>query len=503
MLEKMKVSKLVKQYIVSIDEEIKEYFGKTTQLITESVKKDVLGTPLVSSNHAISSIVEKHMKDLIHTSISIIDYYVEGIYNSGKQVSRKKLKLKNPPKVKGERYPFTQNDKLFIDKYKSHRLSSMNRELNVAVVEYLTYLISSKINGRWNLDEDNNFEVLEYMKQELVDDEMDEILKFVVNSLDSIYDEFFETIVREAIVLFKRAQLEEFNNLGINIVTFFSIDESSNCPICNAKSGKIFTLDAMLSDLGVKDGTRHAFCKYTIDPVISYKNQVTDFKPKEFGLHSEYDLSNEIDIKLSPEIQTRIDFNVNKMKFINAPVEIESRITNVIKKIQIYAPSYLQEFEFKFIDNIADDPEWLDAVKNHYMEQGKNEFEANNEALRAQDNLKFSVATFTKDNRVFISPMSLDSQPIENLILREIFKPQLEFSNEVESLFKERKDSKYVGNGVAFYKKQFISYLAEESVSDYLVESVVSYIVNPNKLKAIDEQVYDYIKENVFDSIEF
>lgn len=495
MLEKMKVSKLVKQYIVSIDEETKEYFGKTTQLILESVKKDIFGTPLVSSNKAVIPIIEKHVKDAIYTSISIVDYYVEGIYNSGKLVSRKKLKLQNPPRVKGEKYSFTQNDKLFIDKYKSHRLSFMTHELTTAIVDYLSHLISSKINSEWDINE--------YNKQELVDDEMVDILKLIKDSLDSIYDEFFETIVRELIVLFKRAQLEEFNNLGINTVTFFSIDESSNCPVCNAKSGKIFTIDSITTDLGLKDGSRHAFCKFTIDPVISYKNQVTDFKPKEFGLHSEYDLTNDIDLKLNPEIKTRIDFEINKMKFINAPIEVESRINNVIKKLQIYVPQYLKEYEFKFIDNIADDQEWLDSVKNHYIAQGKNEFEASTEALRAQDNLKFSIATFTTNNRVLLSPMSLDSQPIENLILREIFKSQLTSSKELDDLFKDRKDSKYVGNGVAFYKKQFISYLAEESVEDYLIESVISYIISPNKLKVIDEGIYKYIKDNVFDSIEF
>lgn len=494
---------MVKQYIVSADEEIKEYFNKTTQRIKEDIKKDILGIPLVSSNTAIVSVVEKEMKDFIDTTISVVDFYVEGIYNSGKITSRKKLKLEKSKPDKGKRYSFTQNDELFIDKYKSHRLTSMERELRTAVVEYLSHLIANKITSQWGFNDSSEFKALEYSKQELVDDEMEDILSIVDNCISSVYDEIFETVVREMIILFKRAQLEEYKNLGLNVVTFFSNDDSLSCPVCNSRSGKILSIDEVTTDLGIVDGNRHAFCKFSIDPVISYKNQVTSFVSREFSLHSEFSTSNEIDIFLNSEIKTKVDFEIGDLIFVNAPIEVESRINKIIKKLQIYAPSYLKLNKFEFIDNITDLEDWVVAVKKHYMDKGNNDFIAENMALKDQDNLKFEVSTFSGDDIIYVSPMSLDSQPIENLILREIFKPQLKVNEKIEEMFKERKASKYVGNGVAFYKLQFISYLAEESAYDYLLESVISYITSPNKLKSIDEKIFNYIKEELFNSIEF
>ncbi|MNT75618.1 hypothetical protein D3C72_2145280 [compost metagenome] len=98
--------------------------------------------------------------------------------------------------------------------------------------------------------------------------------------------------------------------------------------------------------------------------------------------------------------------------------------------------------------------------------------------------------------------MSLDSQPIENIITRELVKDSLKVDDWITKKFKEKKESKIVGHGVAVYKDPFISYLAEESELNYVIESVVCFINLPNKLEAIDEDIFEYIKDNVIQKVD-
>ncbi|MNR09373.1 hypothetical protein D3C85_1255700 [compost metagenome] len=67
--------------------------------------------------------------------------------------------------------------------------------------------------------------------------------------------------------------------------------------------------------------------------------------------------------------------------------------------------------------------------------------------------------------------------------------------------FNEKKETKNVGHGVALYADPFISYLAEESVQNYLIESVVYYINLPNKLEVIDEEMFNHIKDDIMQNI--
>ncbi|MNF10250.1 hypothetical protein D3C80_2111350 [compost metagenome] len=43
--------------------------------------------------------------------------------------------------------------------------------------------------------------------------------------------------------------------------------------------------------------------------------------------------------------------------------------------------------------------------------------------------------------------------------------------------------------------------MAEESVQNYLIESVVYYINLPNKLEVIDEEMFNHIKDDIMQNI--
>lgn len=496
---------MVKKYILSIDNETKEYFDNSLASIEKQLKEEILGTPLISSNRHIIGVIERNMTGLIETVVSLMDYYTEGIYNSGKNISRKKLKLKKELPADGKRYCFTQNDELFIDKYKSNKLTEFNAELNKSIVEYVTSIITEAMQDKWRLDTEDTT-IFDYSKQQLVDDEMKDILDMIKENISGIYEELMDVVSREILVLFRRAQIEEYKNLGISVVTMISEDESLCCPVCTAKSGKVTKIEDIVSEYGLKSNTQHSYCKYSIDPVISYQNQVTTVNSSsEVGQHSEFtNIINDSGIHLNNEIKTNIDLTIDSFKFTNMPIEIEYRVAKLVKKFKMYAKNFMRDIEFIFVDNISDEDDWFKNVKEHYISTKEmNDFNATNEALHAQDNLKYKVASFDNGNKYYISVMSFDSQLVEEIITRKIVKDLLKINDTVNEIFEQKINSRHIGNGLVIYQDPFVSYLAQESSEDYLLESVVDYVNQPKKLQAIDEKMFNYIKENVFNNVQF
>ncbi|MNM43639.1 hypothetical protein D3C81_545200 [compost metagenome] len=490
LLLKMQVSEVVKKYILSIDEEAKEYFEKTLGLIQNRIKQEVLSAPLVSGYNTMRSIIEKEMSEFVQTVVSLIDYYSEGIYFSGKIVSRKKLRLGKPKVENGEKYSFTNNDRQFIDSYKSNQLEKFKIQFNEALVNYLVEKITNQ--------------KFDYTKQELSEDESNEVIKIVINLFSNVFDEFMDATAREIIQLFRRAQIEEYRNLGIDSVTFLAEDEVLCCPVCNARAGKVVKLNDSIDRFGIISGNNHSFCKVSIDPVISYRNQITTIKSSsEVSTHSEYSPFKFNSIFLNSEIVKNVDFKIGSFEFEQVPIEMEYRVNKLIKKFQVYSRKFLTNKKFIFVDNIADVDEWFQSVKNHYLTKGKSDFEANNEAYIAQDKLGFNLASFDCGDICYLSPTSFDSQPVENMIVRKIVADQIKVDSWVIEKYNERVDSKHFGYGMTIFQKPFVSYLAQDSAESYLIESVVAYVNQSSKLKSLDAEMFDYIKNNIFDSIEF
>lgn len=481
---------MVKKYILSIDEEAKEYFEKTLDLIQTRIVQEVLSASLVSGYNTIISIIEKEMGEFVQTVVSLIDYYAEGIYFSGKIVSRKKLRLGKPKIENGEKYSFTNNDRQFIDSYKSNQLENFKLQYSNALVKYLIEKI--------------NTQEFDYKKQELSEDESKEIVEMIVNLFSNVFDEFMDGTAREIIQLFRRAQIEEYRNLGIDSVTFLAEDESLCCPVCNTRAGKVVKLNDSINKFGVIAGNNHSFCKVSIDPVISYRNQITTLRSSsEVNTHSEYAPFKFNSIFLNNEIVKNVDFKIGNLEFEQVPIEMEYRVNKLIKKLQIYSKKFLTSKKFIFVDNIANVDEWFQSVKNHYIAKGKSDFEANNEAYIAQDKLGFNLASFDCGDVCYLSPTSFDSQPVENMIVRKIVADHINVDDWVNEKYNERINSKHVGHGMAIFQKPFISYLAQDSANSYLIESVVAYVNQPTKLKSLDSEMFDYIKNHIFDSIEF
>lgn len=498
-LEKMQVSKLVKNYIVSIDEEVRDYFEKTITNIQERTKVEIFSSPLVSGNYILSDIMEDEMRKFSDSAAAVVDYYVDGIYHCGKTSSRSKLKLSKQKPLSGERYYFTHKDQMFIDGYKSVQVGKIRSSIDYVTFKLIQDFIKFKLNGKWIDDGDDDYVYLDYKGQEFSEEDIQNVFQLIEKTFSPIYEYIMDEIIREIIVLFQRAQIEEFCSLGINIFTTFADDDERCCPICSVKSGKILKLEEIVDgQFGVRDGIEHALCKYAIEPVISYRDQITSVHfMSELGKKPEdYAFSN-YDAHLSADIVKYVDVDFGIVSCVNVPIEMEKRLKSLMSHVKIYYGDFLTKKEIIFRNDISNVSEWVDSVKDFYMEKGNSDFQATNLSLKDQDNLTNQIASFNTNDKIFISSLSFDSQPIEHLVLREIFRNNIKVSEDVKKIYEDKIKTKKVAHGVAIYKDPFVSYLAEDSPFDYLLESLIFYVAQSNKLKYVDEKIYNYIKENL------
>ena len=69
--------------------------------------------------------------------------------------------------------------------------------------------------------------------------------------------------------------------------------------------------------------------------------------------------------------------------------------------------------------------------------------------------------------------------------------------------YEEKIKHKNVIDDVVIYKEPFVSFISEIDYSNYLKESIVYYIIDKEKLIQFDKDTFDYIKENIFNNMEF
>jgi len=408
----------VKKYILSIELETKEYFEQFISEILGKIDKDKSILPNEDVNECTDS--------FLNNFISLLDYYVEGIYYSGKLVSRKKLNLQNPVPPEGERYYFTDNDKEFIKKYKYLKLPLLKENLKKALVDYINH----------NCNKEN-----------------------INEKSFNLFEEFFEYNVMEIIDLFKRAQIEEYSNLNIDKIRFLS-DEDNCCILCSSKSNKVYTLESIKSEFGIKDGLKHSFCKFSFEPVSS--NLFTNI-------------------------------NYKNVEFENIPIEYLSRAKNVIDKLKLVFTN-INNKKIIFINDSNDDSNWKDSIIEYYVSKNENDLNQINDNII--NSIVNDIQIFNKNqNESFVYLSNINYQDIEYLILKSILF-DIDIEDLVVSIFNNKKESKEVGGNAAIYKDLFISYLAEESPKSYLIESIIFYIYKPNRLKIIDREIFNYIEQN-------
>lgn len=445
----------------------------------------------------ITGIIKNELELFVDKLSDSLKFYSKGIFYSGKITVKKKLKLKID---RTKKYDFTHSDSLFIENYIVEKLPQFENMLKYASVGYITEEITKAIREQWNIETEEDGKFV-YNKQELIDDELDEITEIVLSTTYSIYDELLETTIKEAILLFKRGQLEEYKNLNINKVTIKSSNDSSSCNVCKVRSNNVLDVNDLTKEFDLNQDIIHPFCKITIEPVINYDALKSKIN-KDYNLSESAIVDGMDNLHLNTNIETNIkQIVLGKLTFNNVPIETEERINKLFSKIKIYLSDYIKQLEFEFVKDIVDLEVWFNDYKSQYLEKG--EFKSDNEAYIAQDKLKGLISSYKTGNKIYISNFSMLTENIEDVIIREMFR---DFKVEDQQWWKEKyeegiKDDK-IGEGLSLTKSIFVNYLSRESLEDFILESIVFYINNPNTLRGIDEKVYNKIKSN-FNGIQF
>ena len=94
---------------------------------------------------------------------------------------------------------------------------------------------------------------------------------------------------------------------------------------------------------------------------------------------------------------------------------------------------------------------------------------------------------------------------IYHTVLFNVF--NFEFDNSTIDWFKDKYNEKIkdknVVDDIVIYKNPFISFISEIDHVNYLKESIVYYIIDKEKLERLDIETFNYIKENIFNNLEF
>lgn len=107
-----------------------------------------------------------------------------------------------------------------------------------------------------------------------------------------------------------------------------------------------------------------------------------------------------------------------------------------------------------------------------------------------------------KENDIFLSNQIID---FKYYLVYSLLKDKCINLADIEMLkdkFAKMKMNKYIAK-CTIYKSPFISDLAEVDYLNMFNESIVAYILNPAKLKLIDNDFYEYIKKYIFNDLEF
>lgn len=163
----------------------------------------------------------------------------------------------------------------------------------------------------------------------------------------------------------------------------------------------------------------------------------------------------------------------------------EKDIKSFIKKMKIMIPQYIKDVDMEFVDNI-----------------NINDININDEDKKSKLNsIVDDIISYQNDKLI----IKKEAKDIYHILLLNIF--NFDFDENILNWFKEKYmnmiDKKTILNDIVIYKKPFISFMAEIDYNNYLIESIIYYILDGKSLQAIDEETFNYIKTNIFNNLEF
>ena len=165
----------------------------------------------------------------------------------------------------------------------------------------------------------------------------------------------------------------------------------------------------------------------------------------------------------------------------------EQDVNAFLKKLKIMIPQYIKDIDIKLLNEI--DFNFIDGLTDEQKEK--------------IESIKDTVICYSYDNKLLIN--SKKCNDLYHTVLLNVF--NFSFEDNIIQWFKNKYEEKIkhknVIDDVVIYKEPFVSFISEIDYSNYLKESIVYYIIDKEKLIQFDKDTFDYIKENIFNNMEF
>ena len=372
MLDKVQVIGPMKNYLLSIDNELKDCFGK----LTSKSKND---------NFNFEEVVQEFVDD----TVALLDYWAMPMFQSGKLIIAKQI---GKAITKEE---LNENEERFIKNYKNNSLSRFGETLYNGII--------------------NCFEQRKNDKD--------------------FYDDIIEVIADNAIKFFKSSQLFECKANDIQEVNLIS--DHNSCSRCQTASQFVNNVDKLLENID----DIHSFCKLSID------------------------LNN-------PELKKK----------------------SIITHLNMIIPELVTEYEFKFVDNINDEPEFINLLSRKYDSI---------KTAELHEKIGNQLMSLKTPSKVLISKKH--ASKINYIITSTLLKDKLlqkDYSWWKENYYKKQ-ETKWSGDNVVVYTNPFVNYLAEQDPESHFIQSAITYVLEPQYLKNIDNENYQKLKTTIFNNTEF
>ncbi len=313
----------------------------------------------------------------------------------------------------------------------------------------------------------------------------------------------YQRIVRtETINAYARTQLEEWLEQGLTEVTRHSIDDSKTCAICRELSRpgvNVYKIEDLLrleypltQDPKTGGWLTHPHCRCSFRPKVNW-----DFLDE---IESDLNL-----ITIPPDFEHTTDFSSDESVVSNAPIEHKDGIAKLFERDD-------PEGRFEFVPDVSEDERWrnerrAELERFYGPAEGKRRYDAETREHRGRLN-----SSVLSDGTMLVSGYAGDTFPVGSILLRPKAERTWELLDEgdkasITRTFKDKKKTESFTleeQGIqVFGGEPFISTMAAQSPKDYFVESYLSYVNEPVKIRYMDAGMFLYLMENVFGGRDF
>ncbi len=280
-------------------------------------------------------------------------------------------------------------------------------------------------------------------------------LRKALNELYEKQKSAYQGIVRTVTInAYATAQLEEWNDEGIEEVERHCIDDDRTCPICRAlctpgrniyKVRDLLVLDNPITYFS------HPQCRDFITPIVDWSN-LNEFLTEPIA-----------------------DVEIDKAKIDNVPLAYQEEMKELDRRIDL-------DGNYEFTADVVDTPEWLQETKDKYIEGGFSETLADQMTEIEREDSRGEILSFETEGKTILSGDSIDAST---------FAYTLSINKASEAWIKADKDY-----WVAHYdeilggNKPFVSLTAEESPQNLFIEEWIMFHANPFRLLTLDEDGY-------------